>query len=101
MEIKRFGNPAGRSVMLPHGNLMCWRQFEDLIPLLERDYDVHAVSFDGFDGTGTTTCTTAQAQAEKLADYLCAGGCTCSSPSPSAAGRRCRRSPRPGWRSAI
>ena len=85
---------AGRAhrliVMLPHGNLMCWRQFEDLIPLLERDYDVHAVSFDGFDGTGTTTYTTAQAQAEKLADYLCAGGWTCSSPSPSAAGRRCR-----------
>lgn len=71
MEIKRFGDPAGRSVMLLHGNLMCWRQFEDLIPLLERDCDIHAVSFDGFDGTGTTTYTTAQAQAEKLADYLC------------------------------
>ncbi len=31
MDIKRLGNPAVESVMLLHGNLMCWRQFEDLI----------------------------------------------------------------------
>ena len=55
MEIKQFGNPQGKRVMLLHGNLMCWRQFEDLIPLLEKTYSVFAVSFDGFDGTGTTT----------------------------------------------
>ena len=72
MEIKQFGNPQGKRVMLLHGNLMCWRQFEDLIPLLEKTYSVYAVSFDGFDGTGTTTYTTAQAQADKLADFLCA-----------------------------
>ncbi len=34
MEIKRFGDPAGKTIMLLHGNLMCWRQFEDVIPLL-------------------------------------------------------------------
>ena len=72
MECKRFGNPQGKRVMLLHGNLMCWRQFEDLIPLLEAQYSVCAVSFDGFDGTGTTTYTTAQTQADKLADFLCA-----------------------------
>ena len=72
MEIRHFGNAAGKTVMLLHGNLMCWRQFEDLIPLLEQDYSIYAVSFDGFDGTGTTTYTTAQAQADKLEDYLCA-----------------------------
>lgn len=33
---------------------------------------MYAVSFDGFDGTGTTTYTTAQAQADKLRDYICA-----------------------------
>ena len=71
MEIKRFGNPQGKRVMLLHGNLMCWRQFEDLIPLLEETYTVYAISFDGFDGTGATTYTTAQAQADKLADFLC------------------------------
>ena len=31
---------------------------------------VYAVSFDGFDGTGETTYTTAQAQADKLAEYI-------------------------------
>ena len=72
MEIKHFGTPEGKRVMLLHGNLMCWRQFEDLIPLLEPDYSVYAVSFDGFDGTGATTYSTAQAQADKLADFLCA-----------------------------
>lgn len=70
MDIKRLGNPDGKSVMLLHGNLMCWRQFEDLIPYLEPDYCIHAVSFDGFDGTGQTTYATAQAQADRLAEYL-------------------------------
>lgn len=66
MEIKRFGDPKGKKIMLLHGNLMCWRQFEDVIPLLEKEFDVYAVSFDGFDGTGETTYTTAQEQADKL-----------------------------------
>lgn len=72
MEIKHFGDPQGKSVLLLHGNLMCWRQFEDLIPRLEKDYSVYAVSFDGFDGSQSTTYTTAQAQADKLEDFLCA-----------------------------
>jgi len=72
MEIKRFGSTQGKTIMLLHGNLMCWRQFEDVIPLLEKDCCVYAASFDGFDGSGTTTYTTAQLQADKLADYLCA-----------------------------
>ena len=71
MEIKRFGERNGKKIMLLHGNLMCWRQFEDVIPLLADTYDVYAVSFDGFDGTGETTYTTAQAQADKLENYIC------------------------------
>ena len=70
MEIKRFGNIEGKTMMLLHGNLMCWQQFEDLIPLLERKFCVYAVSFDGFDGTGETTYTTARDQADKLAAYI-------------------------------
>ena len=71
MEILHFGRTEGKTVTLLHGNLMCWRQFENVIPLLEKEYSVYAVSFDGFDGTGATTYTTAQAQADKLADFLC------------------------------
>ena len=70
MEIKKTGNPNGKSVRLLHGNLMCSKQFRELIPLLEKDCTVYAVSFDGFDGTGKTTYTTAEDQAEKLADYI-------------------------------
>ena len=60
----------GKKIMLLHGNLMCWRQFEDVIPLLENTYCVYAVSFDGFDGTGEITYTTAQEQAHKLEVYI-------------------------------
>lgn len=35
MEIKQFGDQKGKKIMLLHGNLMCWRQFEDVIPLLK------------------------------------------------------------------
>ena len=41
MEIKRFGNIEGKTMMLLHGNLMCWRQFENLIPLLEKKFCVY------------------------------------------------------------
>lgn len=75
MEIKKFGNQSGKKIMLLHGNLMCWCQFEDIIPVLEKDYMVYAVSFDGFDGFGgseATTYTTAQGQADKLAEFISA-----------------------------
>ena len=71
MEIRQFGNPTGKKLLLLHGNLMCWRQFEDVIPLLEKAFCVYAVSFDGFDGTGTTVYTTAQEQAlETVHSYV-------------------------------
>lgn len=59
--IRRFGNPDGKTVLL-HGNLMCRRQFEDLIPLLEEELGVYAVSYDGFDGTGKTQYGSARRQ---------------------------------------
>ena len=30
MDIKRFGNRQGKTIMLLHGNLMCWRQADRL-----------------------------------------------------------------------
>ena len=63
MDIKRFGNRQGKTIMLLHGNLMCWRQFENLIPLLEKKFRVYAVSFDGKERP-LCCCT----------EILCAGG---------------------------
>lgn len=70
MEVHEFGKENNRKVVLIPGNMMCWRQFENVIPLLEKDYHVIAVSTDGYDGTGETTFTTAEASAEKLEGYI-------------------------------
>ena len=70
MEIKKIGNPIGKSIMLLHGNLMSSKQFEDITPLLEKQYLIYAVSFDGFDNSGETTYDSAQNQAKKLESYI-------------------------------
>lgn len=61
MTVHEFGNENSRKIVLIPGNMMSWRQFEAVIPLLEKDYRVIAVSTDGYDGTGETTFTTAAA----------------------------------------
>ncbi len=70
MEVREFGKENSRKIVLIPGNMMSWRQFAKVIPLLEKDFYVIAVSTDGFDGTGETTFTTASASAEKLEKYI-------------------------------
>ena len=70
MEVQEFGKENGRRIVLIPGNMMSWRQFENVIPLLQSDYRVIAVSTDGYDGTGETTFTTAEASADKLESYI-------------------------------
>lgn len=70
MEAVEFGKGNSRKIVLVPGNMMSWRQFTNLIPLLEPDFHVTAVSTDGYDGTGETTFTTAEASAEKLEQYI-------------------------------
>lgn len=70
MEVHEFGKENSRKIVLIPGNMMCWRQFENVIPLLSKEYHVVAVSTDGYDGTGETTFTTAEASAEKLEAYI-------------------------------
>ncbi len=70
MEVQEFGKENKRKIVLIPGNMMCWKQFENVIPLLDKDFHVIAVSTDGYDGTGETTFTTAEASAEKLEDYI-------------------------------
>ncbi len=68
MDVREFGPERARTIVLLPGNLMTWRQFEGLIPLLEKDCHIIAVSTDGYDGTGKTTFTTAQASAARRAE---------------------------------
>jgi len=70
MNAQEFGTQNSTKIVLIPGNMMCWKQFEQVIPLLEKDYHVTAISTDGYDGTGQTTFTTAEASAEKLETYI-------------------------------
>lgn len=40
MEVQEFGKQNSRKIMLLPGNMMSWRQFEAVIPLLEKQYHV-------------------------------------------------------------
>ena len=70
MEVQEFGKENSRKIVLIPGNMMSWRQFEHVIPLLQKDFHLIAVSTDGYDGTGETTFTTSAVSAEKLETYI-------------------------------
>lgn len=70
MKIYEFGKKGYKTIMCLPGNFMTHRQFENIVPLLEKDYHVLTVSFDGYDEIGLTTYTTGEDQANKLAQYI-------------------------------
>ena len=70
MKFYEFGNRSGKTIMCLPGNFMTHRQFSKIVPLLENEYHIITVSFDGYDETGETTYTTGKEQAEKLASYI-------------------------------
>ena len=70
MKINEFGKDNIKKIMLIPGTMMCWKQFEPIIPLLEKVCHVIVVSTDGFDGDEGTVFTTAEESAEKLAGYI-------------------------------
>ena len=70
MKFYEFGNPGNPTIMCLPGNFMTHRQFENIVPMLEQEYHVITVSFDGYDETGETVYTTGEDQARKLADYI-------------------------------
>ena len=70
MEVKEFSKKGKDKIMLIPGTMMNWRQFDTVIPYLEKGYHIIAVSTDGFDGSGDTVFTTAEASARKIAEYI-------------------------------
>lgn len=70
MKIYEFGSSSNKSIMCLPGNFMTHRQFEKIVPILEKEYYVLTVSFDGYDETRQTTYTTAEEQANKLVKYI-------------------------------
>ena len=75
MEAVEFGVGNVCTILLIPGNMMTWRQFDELTPLLAANHHVIAVSTDGFDGH--TAFTTAEESARHVEDWLLAHGiCT-------------------------
>ena len=68
MQAKEVGKEHDRKIVLIPGNMMSWRQFENVIPILEKDFHVIAVSTDGYDEK--TEFTTAEKSAESIEKYL-------------------------------
>lgn len=70
MKFYEFGKENNKTIMFLPGNLMTHRQYENIVPMLEKDFHIITVSFDGFDETGESTYSTGEKQAEKLAEYI-------------------------------
>ena len=70
MEVHEFGKENSRKILLVPGNMMCWKQFGEVIPLLEKSWHVIAASTDGYDGTGKTVFTTAEESAKRFEEYI-------------------------------
>lgn len=70
MKFYESGTVGKPTILCLPGNFMTHRQFEFIAPKLAEEYHVICVDFDGYDETGKTTYTTAQDQAQKLADYI-------------------------------
>ena len=55
MKVYTFGNRENPAIMLLPGTCCHWKSnFEKVVPLLEKDYCVLCVSYDGFDETEST-----------------------------------------------
>lgn len=70
MKFCEFGTVGKPTIMCLPGNFMTHRQFENIVPMLQNDYHIITVSFDGYDETGETTYTTGEDQANKLAAFI-------------------------------
>ena len=70
MKVNEFGEANKKKIILIPGTLMCWKQFSEIIPFLEKDYHVMAVSTDGFDGEKNSTFTTAKNRLISLRSIL-------------------------------
>lgn len=71
MKFYEFGIENTRSIMLIPGTKCHWKNnFGHVIPILEKDYHVICVSFDGFDKTENTTYPNTIAETEKIEAFV-------------------------------
>ena len=71
MKIYPFGDEKAPVIMLLPGTCCHWKgNFGHVIPLLERDFRVLCVSYDGFDETERTEFPTMLEETAKIEDYI-------------------------------
>lgn len=71
MKFYTFGNSKNPTVLLLPGTCCHWkRNFGHVIPLLEQDFHVVCVSYDGFDETEETLFPDMLTETEKIEDYV-------------------------------
>ena len=71
MKIYSFGDQAAPALLLLPGTCCHWKgNFGHVIPLLQKDFHVLCVSYDGFDENERTEFTTMEDEAEKIEAYI-------------------------------
>ncbi len=71
MKIYSFGDEAAPVILLLPGTCCHWKgNFSHVIPLLQNDFHVLCVSYDGFDENERTEFTTMEDEAEKIEAYI-------------------------------
>lgn len=71
MKVYEFGADTALVILLLPGTCCHWKSnFGQVIPLLQRDFRVLCVSYDGFDETESTKFPTMLAETEKIEAYI-------------------------------
>ena len=71
MKVYEFGADTAPVILLLPGTCCHWKSnFGQVIPLLQRDFRVLCVSYDGFDETESTEFPTMLAETEKIEAYI-------------------------------
>ena len=71
MKFHEFGNKNAPAILLLPGTCCHWRaNFEAVIPLLEKDFRVVCVSYDGFDETEQTIFPDMLTETAKIEEYI-------------------------------
>ena len=71
MKVYEFGDPNAPALLLLPGTCCHWKgNFGHVIPLLEGDFRVLCVSYDGFDETESTEFSTMEDETEKIESYI-------------------------------
>ena len=71
MKVYEFGADTAPVILLLPGTCCHWKSnFGQVIPLLQRDFRVLCVSYDGFDETESIEFPTMLAETEKIEAYI-------------------------------